>query len=112
MVTPNLILATNFTFYSADDASAVGKLIETEERETGSVAFRVFYHYGQAMGLLLVCLVAFFLTAQYSVMIATDFWLSAWSEAGARLINVTQVDMHVVLVLYRLSVYSIIMVMP
>ena len=46
------------------------------------------------MSLLLVCLVAFFLTAQYSVMIATDFWLSAWSEAGARLINVTQVDMH------------------
>ena len=70
----------------------MGKLIETEEHETGSVALQVFLHYGRAMGWPLVCLVAFFLVAQYGVMIATDFWLSAWSEAGARLVNVTEVS--------------------
>ncbi|XP_072027036.1 ATP-binding cassette sub-family C member 9-like [Amphiura filiformis] len=77
-----------------DGSSAIGKLIETEERETGSVSFHVFLYYGHAMGWLLVCLIAFFLSAQYGVMMATDFWLSAWSEAGARLVNVTEEEVQ------------------
>ena len=73
--------------------SDVGKLIEREDREMGSVSWGVFLLYSKAMGWPLVCLVMIFLVAQYAVMIATDFWLSSWSEAGAGLVNATQVNL-------------------
>uniref|UniRef100_A0ABM0N098 ATP-binding cassette sub-family C member 9-like n=1 Tax=Saccoglossus kowalevskii TaxID=10224 RepID=A0ABM0N098_SACKO len=68
------------------EGEADGKLIEKEERERGSVSWKVYMVYARAMRIPIVCLLVSLLLAQVGASVATNFWLSEWSEAGA---NVT-----------------------
>ena len=62
--------------------SEAAKLIEKEEMERGSVALNVYGYYLKAVGIPLACIVAFGTISQTSLTVGTNFWLTAWSEAG------------------------------
>ncbi|XP_077995245.1 ATP-binding cassette sub-family C member 9-like [Glandiceps talaboti] len=82
-----------------DDAS--GKLIEKEERERGSVSWRVYLTYAKAVRIPAVILIFVLATLQMAAMVATNFWLSEWSEAGANTTgNTTEEDIFDDLVYY------------
>ncbi|XP_022081586.1 ATP-binding cassette sub-family C member 9-like [Acanthaster planci] len=59
-----------------------GALIEREEMERGSVSYVVYLYYARNVGWLLVALLAFWALVDAGLGIGTNFWLSAWSEAG------------------------------
>ena len=66
-----------------DDSSS--KLIESEERNRGSISYRYYWYYLCQFGLcpsFFVCIVAIL---QNVAKAGTQFWLSAWSSAGAKL---------------------------
>ena len=69
-----------FVFFFTDSEAA--KLIEKEEMERGSVALNVYGYYLKAVGIPLACIVAFGTISQTSLTVGTNFWLTAWSEAG------------------------------
>ncbi|XP_038068240.1 ATP-binding cassette sub-family C member 8-like [Patiria miniata] len=62
-----------------------GRLIEKEERNTGSLSWKVVVFYLRAMKYPLACLVLALTVLQHGLLVGTDFWLSRWSEAGDRL---------------------------
>ncbi|XP_077977977.1 ATP-binding cassette sub-family C member 9-like [Glandiceps talaboti] len=70
--------------------AATGKLIRREEREKGSVSWRVYLAYGKAIKLPLVLLLLVIFIVQGTVHIFTNFWLSVWSETGMNVGNATQ----------------------
>ncbi|XP_077978183.1 ATP-binding cassette sub-family C member 9-like [Glandiceps talaboti] len=70
-----------------------GTLIKREERERGSVSWRVYLAYGKAMKLPLVFLMLVMFLVQGTIHIFTNFWLSQWSEAGMDTENKTQEEL-------------------
>ena len=58
----------------------LGRLIDDEERETGSVAVRYYLLYAQAAGILLFSLPLIFYTVRQAVRMAADFWLADWMQ--------------------------------
>ena len=58
--------------------------MEKEELERGSVSYTVYLHYVRNFGVLLL-LVGFLFSGLFTgFSIATNFWLSAWSESGLK----------------------------
>ncbi|XP_070559247.1 ATP-binding cassette sub-family C member 8-like isoform X2 [Ptychodera flava] len=80
---------------------SVGTLIEKEERLTGSVSWRVYRTYAKAIKFSLVTLTLLLVAAQAVALLACNFWLSAWSEAGLETINKTQEEIEEESVYYR-----------
>ncbi|XP_070559239.1 ATP-binding cassette sub-family C member 8-like isoform X2 [Ptychodera flava] len=78
-----------------------GKLIEEEERCTGSVSWRIYRTYARAIKYSLAALTLLLLTAQSSTLMACNFWLSAWSGAGLEIRNNTQENIEEESVYYR-----------
>ena len=72
--------------------NAEGKLIQKEERNTGSVKMEVYWYYIKAIGVGLFALVMLLFVGQNGLSIATNFWLSEWSEAGNNITNATEVS--------------------
>ncbi|XP_071810168.1 ATP-binding cassette sub-family C member 9-like [Asterias amurensis] len=73
-----------------------GRLIEKEERNTGTISWKVVVFYLKAMGYPQAFLVLTVTLMQHSLIITRDFWLSRWSEAGEQLelANATEEEMH------------------
>ncbi|XP_006820965.2 ATP-binding cassette sub-family C member 9-like [Saccoglossus kowalevskii] len=61
-------------------------LIEEEERERGSVSWKIYLAYAKAIKLPIVFTIITLWASQTTALTLTNFWLSAWSESGA---NVT-----------------------
>ena len=74
------------------DTSEKGKLMEKEERMTGSVKMDVYWYYIKAIGVLLFAFVILLFVGQNGLSIATNFWLSDWSEAGNNITDATPVS--------------------
>ncbi|XP_022081606.1 ATP-binding cassette sub-family C member 9-like [Acanthaster planci] len=62
--------------------TASGSLIKKEEMERGSISCGVYLYYARNVGSWLVLLIAVTAVANTALSITTNFWLSAWSEAG------------------------------
>lgn len=62
--------------------------MEKEERNKGSVSWRVYWHYIKTFNAFLFLLCVFLFVLQNAVMVGNNYWLSLWSEAG---INATEV---------------------
>lgn len=62
--------------------------MEKEERNKGSVSWRVYWHYIKTFNTFLFLLCVFLFVLQNAVMVGNNYWLSLWSEAG---INATEV---------------------
>nr|XP_006814495.1 PREDICTED: ATP-binding cassette sub-family C member 8-like [Saccoglossus kowalevskii] len=67
-----------------------GTLIEKEERETGSVSWRIYLAYIKAIKYPLFVLTIVMYTLQGVALILNNFWLSDWSESGSNTGNKTQ----------------------
>ncbi|XP_072027511.1 ATP-binding cassette sub-family C member 9-like isoform X2 [Amphiura filiformis] len=96
------------------DSSEKGNLIEKEERLTGSVKIDVYWYYIKAIGVLLFAFVMVLFVGQNGLSIATNFWLSDWSEAGNNVTNATTEELNDILFKYltgyaALSISSIVM---
>ncbi|XP_077998555.1 ATP-binding cassette sub-family C member 9-like [Glandiceps talaboti] len=84
-----------------------GTLVSKEERERGSVSWKVYLAYGKAVKLPLVVLVLFLFAGVGGMQMATDFWLAGWSEAGVGdSVNQTVLNDEVP---YYLSVYGLLL---
>ncbi|XP_006825518.1 ATP-binding cassette sub-family C member 9-like [Saccoglossus kowalevskii] len=81
------------------------KLIEKEERETGSMSVTVFLAYANAIKYPIVCLILALFATQGTLLILTNFWLSDWSEAGVNADNQTEKEQDEILS-YYLTGYS------
>ncbi|XP_077862231.1 ATP-binding cassette sub-family C member 9-like [Saccoglossus kowalevskii] len=81
------------------------KLIEKEERETGSMSVTVFLAYAKAIKYTIVCLILALFATQGTLLILTNFWLSDWSEAGVNADNQTENEQDEILS-YYLTGYS------
>eukprot|EP00057_Strongylocentrotus_purpuratus_P024846 XP_011679320.1 PREDICTED: ATP-binding cassette sub-family C member 9-like [Strongylocentrotus purpuratus] len=57
-----------------------GRLIAKEEKEKGSVSYRMYLHYFKAMGYGLALFVLFTAVTRSAIQISTNFWLSSWSQ--------------------------------
>ncbi|XP_063952974.1 ATP-binding cassette sub-family C member 9-like [Lytechinus pictus] len=62
-----------------------GKIIEKEERMLGSVSMKYYWYYIQAFGPFAFIVIFILALAQNAAQAATNFWLSAWSDAGANI---------------------------
>ncbi|XP_041460450.1 ATP-binding cassette sub-family C member 9-like isoform X1 [Lytechinus variegatus] len=62
-----------------------GRLIEEEEKEKGSVSYKMYLYYFRAMGYWIACLMLGCVALRSGLQVATNFWLSDWSEAGLNL---------------------------
>lgn len=60
-----------------------GELMSKEEREIGSVSFRVYLRYFGSYGLPLLLLVVCTAVVIETLQAGTDFWLSNWSTANS-----------------------------
>ncbi len=80
--------------FSPPADSNSGRLVEKEERAEGSVSWRVYFSYIKALGYWIFVLQLFLLFGKNGVGIATNYWLSAWSEEGNNLTlsNASQVS--------------------
>ncbi|XP_071510282.1 ATP-binding cassette sub-family C member 9-like, partial [Diadema antillarum] len=67
-----------------------GKIIEKEERITGSVSFKYYWFYVKICGPFTFFFVILFAVAQAAAKAGTDFWLSAWSDAANNKTNITK----------------------
>ncbi|XP_030856170.1 ATP-binding cassette sub-family C member 9 isoform X1 [Strongylocentrotus purpuratus] len=82
-----------------DDSSS--KLIESEERNRGSVSYRYYWYYLCQFGLCPGFFVCFFAILQNVAQAGTQFWLSVWSSAGAKLpSNATDEESNALLMRY------------
>eukprot|EP00057_Strongylocentrotus_purpuratus_P008604 XP_011663078.1 PREDICTED: ATP-binding cassette sub-family C member 9 isoform X1 [Strongylocentrotus purpuratus] len=82
-----------------DDSSS--KLIESEERNSGSISYRYYWYYLCQFGLCPSFFVCIFAILQNVAKAGTQFWLSAWSSAGAKLpSNATAEDCNALLMEY------------
>ncbi|XP_070559514.1 ATP-binding cassette sub-family C member 9-like isoform X2 [Ptychodera flava] len=78
-----------------------GALIEKEERERGSVSWRVYLAYAKAIKYYRVVLIFLLLAGQAAALMLSHFWLSAWSEVGVDTANKTQVELDEEVDVYR-----------
>ena len=70
---------------SIDDQT---RLIQKEELERGSIAMSVYIYYLKALGWTCIpTFITYLLSPAFTV--ATNFWLSDWSEAGLK-VNVSE----------------------
>ncbi|XP_033648066.1 ATP-binding cassette sub-family C member 9-like [Asterias rubens] len=67
-----------------DKSRASGTLMEKEEMERGSVSYSVYLYYAINAGWLTFILGVILAAVNSGFLIGTNFWLSAWSEAGLR----------------------------
>ncbi|XP_038067451.1 ATP-binding cassette sub-family C member 9-like [Patiria miniata] len=74
-------------------ASTSGRLVQKEERAEGSVSWRVYLSYVQALGYWVFGLILLLSVLQSGLSIGTNFWLSEWSEAGANMTNATESEL-------------------
>ncbi|XP_070536030.1 ATP-binding cassette sub-family C member 9-like [Ptychodera flava] len=66
-------------------------LIQAEEREKGSVSWKIYYTYAKAIKWPIVLLIFVLFVGQGTAHILNNFWLADWSEAGADdSLNITQ----------------------
>ncbi|XP_070557456.1 ATP-binding cassette sub-family C member 9-like [Ptychodera flava] len=72
-----------------------GKFIEKEERERGSVSWRVYWAYVKAMHVPMAVLTLFLLVAQATALMGTHFWLSVCSDSTENIDNSTTQYHHV-----------------
>ncbi|XP_077980908.1 ATP-binding cassette sub-family C member 8-like [Glandiceps talaboti] len=71
-----------------------GSLIEEEERERGSVSWRVYLAYARAIKLPWVVFILIMFVVQGTIHILNNFWLSEWSESGANITGKTQEELN------------------
>ncbi|XP_054751630.2 ATP-binding cassette sub-family C member 9-like [Lytechinus pictus] len=57
-----------------------GRLIAKEEKEKGSVSYRMYLHYFKAMGYWLTIFVLLTVVIRSALQISTNFWLSSWAQ--------------------------------
>ena len=69
-------------------------LIQAEERNKGSVSWRVYLYYIQAVGYKSALLVITLYVINFVLAVISNYWLSSWSEVGLGQ-NLTEVYMHV-----------------
>ncbi|XP_033646525.1 ATP-binding cassette sub-family C member 9-like [Asterias rubens] len=62
-----------------------GRLVEKEERAEGSVSWKVYASYIKAIGYWIFVVQLLLMFGKNGVGIATNYWLSAWSEEGNNL---------------------------
>ncbi|XP_033123425.1 ATP-binding cassette sub-family C member 9-like isoform X2 [Anneissia japonica] len=91
--------------------SETGKLIEEEEIVRGSVSYKMYFYYINAMGKLLAVLVLVSCISVTGMMVGTNFWLSEWSEAGIAVSNDTRTTKDYILGYTGLSISSIVLSM-
>ncbi|XP_038069146.1 ATP-binding cassette sub-family C member 9-like isoform X2 [Patiria miniata] len=77
----NVVVQPAGKFEGVDDKES-GVLIEKEEMERGSVSFKVYGYYFRNVGILLSLVTFCSVLLLSGLQIGTNFWLSAWSEAG------------------------------
>ena len=58
-----------------------GRLIQAEEMERGSVSYKVYMYYLKALGFPCIPMIVFYILHP-AFTVATNFWLSSWSESG------------------------------
>ncbi|KAF2361957.1 ABC transporter-like [Trinorchestia longiramus] len=56
------------------------KIIETEKAETGKVTWSVYGYYLRAIGVVVSLFTVFFYVGSQACMVASNMWLSRWSE--------------------------------
>ncbi|XP_078001424.1 ATP-binding cassette sub-family C member 8-like [Glandiceps talaboti] len=85
-----------------------GVLIAKEEREIGSVSWKIYLSYAKAVKLPLVGLTFLLFGLNTAAQMSTDFWIAEWSEAGinSSTTNSNQVEQDDS---YYLSVYGAIL---
>ena len=64
-----------------------GRLIEEEEKERGSVSYKIYLYYFSSMTYTVACLMIGSVVMRTGLQVATNFWLSDWSEAGLKGVN-------------------------
>ncbi|XP_070536378.1 ATP-binding cassette sub-family C member 8-like [Ptychodera flava] len=74
--------------------------IAREERERGSVSWRIYYVYAKAIRLPLVVVILSLFVAQATLQIMTNFWLADWSESGVGFNNKTKGELDAELNFY------------
>ncbi|XP_033647176.1 ATP-binding cassette sub-family C member 8-like [Asterias rubens] len=67
---------------TTDNKTEEGRLVQDEEREKGSVSWRVYLSYISAIGYFAFLLLCLFAVIQNGLQIWTNLWLSQWSQAG------------------------------
>ncbi|XP_070573723.1 ATP-binding cassette sub-family C member 9-like [Ptychodera flava] len=77
-----------------------GKLIQTEERERGSVSWRMYWAYAKSIRVPSVIAIITMATLYMTAITAANFWLSVWSEAGANYTNETSEEITADLTYY------------
>ncbi|XP_077981900.1 ATP-binding cassette sub-family C member 8-like [Glandiceps talaboti] len=81
-----------------------GTLIAKEEREIGSVSWRIYLAYAKAVKYPFAALTVLLFVGVILAQMATDFWMAAWSETGVNS-NKTQNELAEETT-YYLSVYG------
>ncbi|XP_071484824.1 ATP-binding cassette sub-family C member 9-like [Diadema antillarum] len=71
-------------------AEETGRLIEEEEKEKGSVSYMMYLYYFKSMGYSIACLMVGCVAMRSGLQVATNFWLSDWSESGLLPANETK----------------------
>ncbi|XP_065061425.1 ATP-binding cassette sub-family C member 10-like [Rhopilema esculentum] len=72
-----------------------GKLVDEEERETGSVAFNVYKSYWRAVGHILSVAVIIFLLLMQASRNISDWWLAYWISEEKEKLNTSSSQVHV-----------------
>ncbi|XP_070536031.1 ATP-binding cassette sub-family C member 9-like [Ptychodera flava] len=73
------------------EKGAGATLIRAEERERGSVSWKIYYTYAKAIKGPIVLLIFVLFLAQGTAHILNNFWLADWSEAGIEIdVNATE----------------------
>ncbi|XP_071498097.1 ATP-binding cassette sub-family C member 9-like [Diadema antillarum] len=72
-----------------DSETEKGRLIVTEDRERGSVSYKVYLAYCKAMNYCVAILMILTVLMRAALQVGTNFWLAEWSEIGVGL-NKTQ----------------------
>uniref|UniRef100_UPI00398F0A29 ATP-binding cassette sub-family C member 8-like isoform X2 n=1 Tax=Pristiophorus japonicus TaxID=55135 RepID=UPI00398F0A29 len=69
-----------------------GKLIQEEEKETGSISLKIYWLYARSIGLLFLFFLILAVVTKQSFLVAVDFWLAEWSSAGNHSDTATQYE--------------------
>ncbi|XP_072179889.1 ATP-binding cassette sub-family C member 9-like [Diadema setosum] len=62
----------------------IDSLLVQEERDVGAVAFSNYIFYLSSVGYVIAAVILAFAVLRGSLQVATNFWLSEWSEAGMK----------------------------
>ena len=68
-----------FSLFSDEET---GRLIVEEEKERGSVSYKIYLYYFRSMTYAVAALMIGFVVVRTAINVASNFWLSDWSEAG------------------------------